>query len=185
MSIAFSANLSALRRDKNLSQKQAAEELGISQALLSHYEKGIRECNLDFVKKVADYYDVTADYLLGLTDSKQKMSELFDTQAIPADHRMIPKTVIRNILYLSQRAEENGDSMEMFFTDFFTLCVKKYVAATGGADAALCGLCDVSLNRLCDSAPKEESETEPPLFSKTVGDHAMLLINNDVTKALQ
>ena len=184
MSVAFSANLSALRRDRNLSQKQAAEELGISQALLSHYEKGIRECNLDFVKKVADYYDVTADYLLGLTDSKQKMSELFDTQAIPADHRMIPKTVIRNILYLSQQAEENGDSMEMFFTDFFTLCIKKYLAAADG-NAALQGLCGVSIDRLCEGAPKRDADAEPPLFSKTVNDHAMMLINSDVTKAFQ
>ncbi len=184
MSVAFSANLSALRRDRNLSQKQAAEELGISQALLSHYEKGIRECNLDFVKKVADYYDVTADYLLGLTDSKQKMSELFDTQAIPADYRMIPKTVIRNILYLSQQAEENGDSMEMFFTDFFTLCIKKFLAAADG-NAELRGLCDVSINRLCEGAPRRDGDAEPPLFSKTVNDHAMMLINGDVTKAFQ
>ncbi|MBQ6067014.1 MAG: helix-turn-helix transcriptional regulator [Clostridia bacterium] len=184
MSVAFSANLSALRRDRNLSQKQAAEELGISQALLSHYEKGIRECNLDFVKKVADYYDVTADYLLGLTDSKQKMSELFDTQAIPADYRMIPKTVIRSILYLSQQAEENDDSMEIFFTDFFTLCIKKFLAAVDG-NAELRGLCDVSINRLCERAPKRDDEAAPPLFSKTVNDHAMMLINTDVTKAFQ
>ncbi|MEG2143892.1 MAG: helix-turn-helix transcriptional regulator [Oscillospiraceae bacterium] len=54
-----------LRREKNISQKQVALELGISQALLSHYEKGIRECGLDFVVKAADYYDVSCDYLLG------------------------------------------------------------------------------------------------------------------------
>ncbi|MEG2652431.1 MAG: helix-turn-helix transcriptional regulator, partial [Ruthenibacterium sp.] len=34
-------------------------------ALLSHYEKGIRECGLDFVVRVADYYNVSCDYLLG------------------------------------------------------------------------------------------------------------------------
>ena len=186
MSVAFSANLSALRRDRNLSQKQAAEELGISQALLSHYEKGIRECNLDFVKKVADYYDVTADYLLGLTDSKQKMSELFDTQAIPADYRMIPKTVIRNILYLSQQAEENGVSMEMFFTDFFTLCIKKYLCATEGKTSGLFSLCDVSLDRICKEIPvASERTTETPLAIRTVGDHAMLLLNNDITEAFK
>ena len=38
---------------------------GISQALLSHYEKGIRECGLDFVIRCADYYHVSCDYLLG------------------------------------------------------------------------------------------------------------------------
>ena len=43
----------------------AAEDLGVSQALLSHYEKGIRECGLEFVVRVADYYGVSCDYLLG------------------------------------------------------------------------------------------------------------------------
>lgn len=41
--------------------------MGISQALLSHYEKGIRECGLDFLVKTAEYYDVSCDYLLGRT----------------------------------------------------------------------------------------------------------------------
>jgi transcriptional regulator with XRE-family HTH domain len=54
-----------LRREKGISQKQAASELGISQALLSHYEKGIRECGLDFVVRAAEYYSVSCDYLLG------------------------------------------------------------------------------------------------------------------------
>ena len=63
----FSRNITFLRKEKKLTQKQAAEELGISQALLSHYEKGIRECGLDFVIKAADYYNVSCDYLLGRT----------------------------------------------------------------------------------------------------------------------
>lgn len=63
----FARNMTFLRKEKKLSQKQAAAELGISQALLSHYEKGIRECGLDFVLKAADYYNVSCDYLLGRT----------------------------------------------------------------------------------------------------------------------
>lgn len=41
--------------------------MGISQALLSHYENGAREPGLAFVKKACDYYDVSADFLLGRT----------------------------------------------------------------------------------------------------------------------
>ena len=63
----FARVITLLRKEKKLSQKQAAEELGISQALLSHYEKGIRECGLDFVVRAADYYHVSCDYLLGRT----------------------------------------------------------------------------------------------------------------------
>lgn len=61
----FPRIISLLRKEKKISQKQVAIDLGISQALLSHYEKGIRECGLDFVVKVADYYNVSCDYLLG------------------------------------------------------------------------------------------------------------------------
>ena len=61
----FPRILSLLRSEKHLSQKQAAEDLGIAQALLSHYEKGKRECGLDFLVRAADYYSVSTDYLLG------------------------------------------------------------------------------------------------------------------------
>lgn len=61
----FPRVLALLRKEKGLSQKEAAEKLGVSQALLSHYEKGIRECGLDFLVKAANFYGVSADYLLG------------------------------------------------------------------------------------------------------------------------
>ena len=67
---AFSVKLSELRRERGISQKKASADLGISQALLSHYEKGIRECGLDFVIRCADYYGVTTDYLLGVSESR-------------------------------------------------------------------------------------------------------------------
>ena len=63
----FPRIITLLREEKGMSQKKAAGDLGISQPLLSHYEKGIRECGLDFVVKAADYYDVSCDYLLGRT----------------------------------------------------------------------------------------------------------------------
>ena len=61
----FPRVLSLLRKEKGISQKEAASQLGVSQALLSHYEKGIRECGLDFLIRAADFYGVSADYLLG------------------------------------------------------------------------------------------------------------------------
>jgi len=67
----FAANLSRLRREKGLSQRQAATELGVSQALLSHYETDAREPKLDFVIKVCDYYGVTTDYILGRTHERE------------------------------------------------------------------------------------------------------------------
>lgn len=65
MAIEFNRIITLLRKERGITQKQAAQELGISQAQLSHYEKGIRECSLAFVVQVADYYGVSCDYLLG------------------------------------------------------------------------------------------------------------------------
>ena len=60
----FSRVITLLRKEKNISQKQAAAELGISQALLSHYENGIRECGLGFLVKCADFYG-SRDFMEG------------------------------------------------------------------------------------------------------------------------
>ncbi len=70
MSTVFARTLMLLRKERGLSQKKAAADLDISQALLSHYEKGIRECRLEFVVRAADYYNVSCDYLLGRTPDK-------------------------------------------------------------------------------------------------------------------
>ncbi|MEE0802049.1 MAG: helix-turn-helix transcriptional regulator [Gemmiger sp.] len=65
MAMEFNRIITLLRKERGITQKQAAADLGISQAQLSHYEKGIRECGLEFVVQVADYYHVSCDYLLG------------------------------------------------------------------------------------------------------------------------
>ena len=69
----FNRIITLLRKERGITQKQAAEDLGISQALLSHYEKGIRECGLEFVVRVADYYGVSCDYLLGRSAERNGM----------------------------------------------------------------------------------------------------------------
>ena len=78
----FARTLSLLRKEKGVSQRKAATELGISQALLSHYENGIREPGLAFVIRVCDFYGVSADFLLGRTLSRDGTTiapeELYD-----------------------------------------------------------------------------------------------------------
>lgn len=71
MSTPFSDAFSGLRHKKNISQRQAANDLNISQALLSHYENGLREPRLEFVVKACEYYGVSADYILGRTKAKE------------------------------------------------------------------------------------------------------------------
>ncbi len=78
MNADFPRILCLLRKEKNISQKQAAAELGVSQALLSHYEKGIRECGLEFLTRAADYYGVSCDYMLGRSPDRSGTTLTFD-----------------------------------------------------------------------------------------------------------
>ncbi len=66
----FARTLALLRQERGISQRQAANALGVSQALLSHYENGLREPGLNFVVRACDYYNVSADFLLGRTLSR-------------------------------------------------------------------------------------------------------------------
>lgn len=65
MAEGFPEILSRLRKERRLNQRTAAAALNISQALLSHYENGLREPGLAFVDAACRYYGVSADYLLG------------------------------------------------------------------------------------------------------------------------
>ena len=77
----FPKTLAYLRREKKISQKEAASSLGISQALLSHYENGLREPGLEFAVKAAKYYQVSTDYLLGV--SGEKSGKRIEATALP------------------------------------------------------------------------------------------------------
>ena len=57
-----------LRTDKKLTQPQLAEALGVSKSMISMWETGINEPTASNIIKVAKYFDVTSDYLLGLKD---------------------------------------------------------------------------------------------------------------------
>ena len=64
-------NIRSLRIDKNLTQKQVAQHLGISQNTYSQYEIGVLNYPVDALIKLADLYGVSVDYLLGRTSQKE------------------------------------------------------------------------------------------------------------------
>jgi transcriptional regulator with XRE-family HTH domain len=70
----FSSVLAELRRERKLSQRKLSADLNISQALLSHYENGSREPGLAFVKRACAYFEVSADFLLGISPEKGEHS---------------------------------------------------------------------------------------------------------------
>ena len=112
----FPRILTMLRKEQGISQKQAAAALGISQALLSHYEKGIRECGLDFVVRTADYYGVSCDYLLGRTPHRQGEKLHVPETDETGTHESVPNTdrkIITNSIHIVFRILEKINSKSL------------------------------------------------------------------------
>lgn len=66
--IQFKERLKELRSEKELSQTQLAKELGVSQRSVSNWETGVRQPDFETLEKLANFFAVSTDYLLGLTD---------------------------------------------------------------------------------------------------------------------
>lgn len=58
-----------LREDKDLTQTQIAEMLGIQQTVYSRYERGYQNIPLEYLLFLADFYQVSTDYILGRTNN--------------------------------------------------------------------------------------------------------------------
>ena len=91
----FAKRLNEQRKRTGRSQKQVAADLGISQALLSHYENGIREPGLEFLVRAADYYNVSCDYLLGHAANVLRLNQSVDFEDLPEDADISRETMIR------------------------------------------------------------------------------------------
>lgn len=64
----FSERLEKLRIDKKISQVVAAKDLGIGIRAYQYYENDEREPRMSVLVRMADYFDVSLDYLTGRTD---------------------------------------------------------------------------------------------------------------------
>lgn len=72
----FSSKLKLLRKEKNLQQGELAKELGVSRGSISFYENGDRVPDIEFLSKASAYFDVSADWLLGLSDVRSVESDV-------------------------------------------------------------------------------------------------------------
>ena len=92
----LSYRLKSLREEKGISQYQLADSLNLSRGLISNYEQGRREPDYNTLILIADYYEVSIDYLLGITDVKKRL----------LDNREQNKyyEIIRDIYHLSTQS---------------------------------------------------------------------------------
>lgn len=90
--------LKNLRYEKGLSQYELADKLGVSRGLIGNYEQGRREPDYNTLILFANFYDVSLDYLLGITDIRKRVlhQETEDTY----------KKMFREITDLSPKSQE-------------------------------------------------------------------------------
>lgn len=68
----YTKRLRDLREDNDLTQQQVAEQLGTNRNQYQLYESGKRSLPLDMLQDLCEIYDVSADYILGLTDDPRR-----------------------------------------------------------------------------------------------------------------
>lgn len=108
MATAFSQKLSELRRKMGVSQRVASGDLRISQALLSHYENGLREPGLELVSRACDYYGVSADYILGRSEVPAHVTPAIGDEAVEGLMDMLGITL--NLLSLHKLSSGDSDA---------------------------------------------------------------------------
>lgn len=67
------SRIKELRENRGLIQAMLACELGITQQMLSKYERDISVAKVDILKKLSAYFNVTTDYILGISDVKRDL----------------------------------------------------------------------------------------------------------------
>lgn len=71
----FKDRLKKLRKEKSLSQRELAKTLHLSPSTIAMYETGQREPDSETLKKIADFFDVTIDYLMGRSDIRKPIEQ--------------------------------------------------------------------------------------------------------------
>lgn len=61
-----------LREDSDMTQRQVSEYLFCDQSLYSKYERGLRDVPVSIIIKLAELYNTSTDYILGLTDERER-----------------------------------------------------------------------------------------------------------------
>lgn len=75
MFIIFGKRLATLRKEKGISQYEFADRIGFSRGQVANYEQGKREPDYETLQKIADFFNVSTDYLLGRTDNPDLIEE--------------------------------------------------------------------------------------------------------------
>lgn len=115
----FSIRLKELRNELKLSQDELADRLKVTRSCIGNYEQGTRQPNYEDLEKIADFFNVDIEYLLGKTNVKRKSS----IEVLTPEETMLINTVrtsnmnpadikhiIKYIQCIYERSDNNGQS---------------------------------------------------------------------------
>lgn len=77
----FAERLRELRKNKNINQQKLSNYLGYGYTAVANYESGRNEPAIDTLCKIAEYFDVTVDYLIGKEDNPKRMDGISKPEA--------------------------------------------------------------------------------------------------------
>ncbi len=86
----FSLRLKELRASRGMSQQDLADIIEMSKSSVNMYERGEREPGIETLEALADFFDVDIDYLLGKTNTPNKMLDPIDTAVLPRYDNILP-----------------------------------------------------------------------------------------------
>lgn len=115
----FAERLTQLRKKKDLKRQQVADDLGITRASLEFYEKGKRKPDIEMTARIAKYFQVSADYLLGLSKTPSTDKDIKGV----CDYTGLSKEAINKIVELKKENTDylnNGIFNTNAFVDFNT-----------------------------------------------------------------
>lgn len=74
----LSVRLKSLRTGRNITQSDLAKRIGVARTTYAMYEQGQREPDYDTLQKIADFFDVSTDFLLGRSEKKYEYGAIKD-----------------------------------------------------------------------------------------------------------
>ncbi|MED4971384.1 helix-turn-helix domain-containing protein [Parageobacillus toebii] len=99
----FGKRLRFLRKKRNMTQKDLADRFNLGESTIGMYERDEREPSFEFVRQLADFFNVTTDYLLGRTDNPN-----------PPENDDIPEE-LNTLAKINQLIKEYGIEQMGFF----------------------------------------------------------------------
>lgn len=127
--------LQKLRAEKKVNQAQVAQYIGLTIAAYQNYENGRREANYETLTKLAEFFDTSADYLLGLSPepAREKNSSAAEPDAAPSEQEAIISAVLEAFRQLPPEAQKS-------FTDHIRSVVMAQNTDTGSSEKSSEGI---------------------------------------------